>query len=116
MMGDPTQDLGALLLAVGRLEGRLGEVVHGQNNMRQKVDGIAEKLSTAPTREDYEKLGERVDGAIARVDALEAVNDRSDGAKGLALRVVESKAFGVVVTALFSVLAAIAAMKGGLVK
>lgn len=115
-MSDPSQDLGALLLAVGRLEGRLGEVVHGQNNMRQKVDGILEKLSTAPTREDYEKLGERVDGAIARVDALEAVNDRSDGAKGVIARVMESRAFGVVVTAMLSIFGALAAIKGGLFK
>lgn len=115
-MPDPSQDLGALLLAVGRLEGRLGEVAHGQNEMRMKVDGIAEKLFTAPTREDYDKLGSKMDDAISRIDSLEAVNDRSDGAKGLALRVVESKAFGVVVTALFSVIAMLAAIKGGLVK
>jgi hypothetical protein len=115
-MSDPSQDLGALLLAVGRLEGRVGEIAHGQNEMRMKVDGIAEKIFTAPTRDDYDKLGNKMDAALARIDALEGVNDRSDGAKGLAARVLESKAFGVIVTALFSVVAALAALKGGLIK
>lgn len=115
-MADPSQDLGALLLAVGRLEGRVGEIVHGQNDMRQKVDGIAEKVLTAPTRDDYDKMGARVDGAISRIDALEAAKDRDDGAKGVIARIAESRAFGVVVTALLSALAALAALKGGLVK
>lgn len=114
-MADPSE-LGALLLAVGRLEGRVGEVAHGQNDMRMKVDGIAEKLFTAPTREDYDKLGGRLDAAIGRIDLLEAVNDRSDGAKGVLSRIVESRAFGVVITALLSALAALAALKGGLTK
>lgn len=115
-MPDPSQDLGALLLAVGRLEGRVGEIAHGQNDMRMKVDGIAEKLFTAPTREDYDKLSGKMDDAIARIDALEAVNDRSDGAKTLAARVLESKAFGMVVTAALSAIAALVAVKEGIVK
>lgn len=115
-MPDPSQDLGALLLAVGRLEGRVGEIAHGQNDMRMKVDGIAEKLFTAPTREDYDKLSGKMDDAIARIDALEAVNDRSDGAKTLAARVLESKVFGMVVTAALSAIAALVAVKEGIVK
>lgn len=115
-MPDPAQDLGALLLAVGRLEGRVGEIAHGQNDMRMKVDGIAEKLFTAPTREDYDKLGGKMDEALVRIDALEAAKDREDGAKGLIARVTGSKAFGVVVTALLSVIAALIALKEGVVK
>lgn len=90
-MADPSQDLGALLLAVGRLEGRLGEIVHGQNDMRQKVDGVAEKVLTAPTREDYDKLGVRLDGAVSRIDVLESAKDRDDGAKGLFAAFLQSR-------------------------
>lgn len=109
MMPDASQDLGALLLAVGRLEGRVGEIVHGQNDMRQKVDGIAEKVFTAPTREDYDKLG-------SRVSALEAAKNTDDGAKGVWSRIIESRPFGVVVTAAISALAALVAIKEGIVK
>lgn len=90
-MPDPSQDLGALLLAVGRLEGRVGEVAHGQNDMRMKVDGIAEKLFTAPTREDYDKLDGKMDEAISRIDALESTNDRNDGAKGVFAAILQSR-------------------------
>lgn len=108
-MPDPSQDLGALLLAVGRLEGRVGEIVHGQNDMRQKVDGIAEKVLTAPTRDDYDKLG-------ARVSVLEAAKNTDDGAKGVWATILQSKAFGAIVTALLSAAAALVAVKEGLVK
>lgn len=108
-MPDPSQDLGALLLAVGRLEGKMGEIAHGQNDMRQKVDGITEKMFTAPTREDYDKLG-------ARVSILEAAKNTDDGAKGVWARIFQSKAFGAVVTALLSAAAALLAVKEGLTK
>lgn len=114
-MSNPT-DTASIAFALGKIDGQMREVIHTQNNMVQKVDGIAEKLFTAPTREDYDKLGNKMDAAIARIDALEGVNDRSDGAKSLAMRVLESKAFGVIMTALFSVVAALAALKGGIVK
>lgn len=109
MMPDPSQDLGALLLAVGQLQGKVGEIAHGQNDMRMKVDGIAEKLFTAPTREDYDKLG-------ARIAALEAAKNADDGAKGVIASILQSKAFGVIVTALLSTLAALVAVKEGLTK
>lgn len=108
-MTDPAQDLGALLLAVGQLQGKVGEIAHGQNDMRQKVDGIAEKLFTAPTRDDFEKLG-------ARVTVLEAAKNTDDGAKSVLAAIMQSKAFGAFVTALLSVVAALIAVKEGLVK
>ena len=77
--------------------------------MRMKVDGIAEKLFTAPTREDMEKLG-------ARVSALESAKAHDDGAKGVVARIIESRAFGTIITALLSALAALAAIKGEIVK
>lgn len=108
-MSDPAQDLGALLLAVGQLQGKVGEIAHGQNDMRQKVDGIAEKLFTAPTRDDFDKLG-------ARVSALETAKNTDDGARGVWASILQSKAFGTIVTALLSVAAALAAIKGDVLK
>lgn len=112
-MADPSQDLGALLLAVGRLEGRVGEIVHGQNDMRQKVDGIAEKVLTAPTRDDYDKLDGKIDEAVARIDALEATNDRNDGAKGVFAAILQSR-FAAWAAAAIAV--AFAAIKGDVIK
>lgn len=107
-MGDPS-DIGALTLAVGEMRGQLREMIHQQGGMAQKIDFLTEKALLAPTTTQLADLAKRV-------DALEATNDRNDGAKGVWAAILQSKAFGMIVTALLSAAAAIVAIKEGLVK
>lgn len=104
-MGDPS-DIGALSLAVGEMRGQLREMIHGQNNMAQKVDMLAEKAWQAPTAAQYDALSKRI-------DALEAAKDRDDGAKGVFAAILQSKTFGGIIAALF---AGYVAIKEGLFK
>lgn len=78
-------DVGALTLAVGEMRGQLREMIHGQNNMSQKVDMLAEKAWQAPTAAQYDALSKRI-------DALEAKEDRRDGASGVLAAVMKSPA------------------------
>lgn len=102
-------EISTLAVKVGEISGQLREVIHTVNNMAQKVDGMTERLLTSPTTADFEKLSKRV-------DALEAEKNRSDGAKSVLAAVLQSKVFGVVVTALVSVAGAILAVREGLVR
>lgn len=97
-------ELHTLAVKVGEISGQLREIVHSQNNMSMKLDGLTEKLLTAPTQADFQKLA-------ARVDALEAKEDRRDGATGLGAAILKSPVLG---WAVGIVVAAIAAVKGGL--
>ncbi len=106
-------ELHTLAVKVGEISGQLRELIHNQNNMAMKLDGLTEKLLTAPSQADYEKLSNRVEALGARVDALEAAKDRNDGERGFLAAVLGSRAFGVVITALFS---AYIAVKEGLFK
>lgn len=81
-MPDAT-DVGALTLAVGEMRGQLREMIHAQNNIAQKVDFLTERALLAPTTAQIEAL-------TKRVDALESVNDRQDGAKGVLAAVMKS--------------------------
>lgn len=81
-MGD-SSDIGALTLAVGQMQGQLRELVHTQNNMAQKLDGLTTKMFETPTRSDFEKLEKRV-------EALEAEHHRNTGAKGVVLGFLKS--------------------------
>lgn len=99
-------ELNALAVKVGEISGQLREVVHSVNNVAHKVDGMSEKLLTAPTQADIQSLA-------ARVAALEAEKNRSDGAKGVLAAVMRSPvaAWGA------AIIAAIwGAFKGGLLK
>jgi hypothetical protein len=62
-------DMHTLAVKVGEISGQLRELIHNQNNMAQKIDGMTERLLTGPTAEDFAKLH-------ARVDKLEAERDR----------------------------------------
>lgn len=99
-------ELNALAVKVGEISGQLREVVHSVNNMAQKVDGMSERMLTSPTQSDFQALA-------ARVAALEADKNRSDGAKGVLAAVMRSPmaAWGA------AIIAAIwGAFKGGLIK
>ena len=102
-------EISTLAVKVGEISGQLREVIHSVNNMAQKVDGMTERLLTSPTTADFEKL-ER------RVEVLEAERHRNDGAKGVFSAILQSKAFGMVVTAALSAFAALMAVKEGLTK
>lgn len=102
-------EISTLAVKVGEISGQLREVIHTVNNMAQKVDGMTERLLTSPTTADFEKLSKRV-------DALEAERHRNDGAKGVFAAILQSKAFGLIVTALLSAAAALLAVKEGLAK
>ncbi|MGN7930314.1 hypothetical protein ACTJI5_09640 [Sphingopyxis sp. 22461] len=108
-MGDPS-DIGALTLAVGEIRGQLRELVHSSNNTATKVDGIAERVFA------WGDLPATVAKLEKRIDALEADRDRRDGALGFGAAIVNSKPFGIIVTAVVSILGSIAAIKGGLFK
>lgn len=82
-MGDPS-DIGALTLAVGEMRGQMREMIHAQNNIAQKVDFLTERALLAPTTAQIEALAKRV-------DALEATNDRNDGAKGVFAAILQSR-------------------------
>lgn len=99
-------ELHTLAVKVGEISGQLREVIHTVNNVAQKVDGMTERLLTAPTSSDFEKLSKRV-------DALEAKEDRRDGATGLGAAILKSPVLG---WAVGIIAAALAAIKGGLLK
>lgn len=109
-MTDSSGDIHALALALGELKGQLRELIHASNNTATKVDGIAERVFA---------WGD-LPGAVAklekRIDALEAERDRQAGAMSVGAAIFNSKAFGVVVTAMLSIFGALAAIKGGLFK
>lgn len=86
-------DLQSLLLAVGRLEGRVGEAVHATNNTAQKVDALAEKVASNTN------LPARVDDHEARIGALETDKDRRDGAMGFGGWLIKSPLVGWLATA-----------------
>lgn len=99
-------ELHTLAVKVGEISGQLREVIHTVNNMAQKVDGMTERLLTAPTAADLEKLSKRV-------DALEADKDRNDGAKGVFAGVMKSPA-AAWIAAIIGVL--YGTIKGGLIR
>jgi hypothetical protein len=99
-------ELHTLAVKVGEISGQLREIVHSQNNMSMKLDGLTEKLLTAPTQADFQKLA-------ARVDALEADKDRNDGAKGVVALIFKNPT---VLAILGAIAGAVAAIKGGFVK
>lgn len=82
-MGDPS-DIGALTLAVGEMRGQLREMIHQQGGMAQKIDFLTEKALLAPTATQIADLAKRV-------DALEGINDRNDGAKGVFSAILQSR-------------------------
>lgn len=84
-------ELHTLAVKVGEISGQLRELIHNQNNMSMKFDGMYERLLTAPTQADLEKLNVRLDVLAARLDALEANRDRNDGAKGVFAVVLQSR-------------------------
>jgi len=99
-------ELNALAVKVGEISGQLREVVHSVNNVAQKVDGMSEKLLTAPTQADIQSLA-------ARVALLEAEKNRTDGAKGVFAAVMRSP----MAAWAAAIIAAIwGAFKGGLIK
>ena len=104
-MGDPS-DIGALTLAVGEMRGQLREMIHQQGGMAQKIDFLTEKALLAPTAVQIEALAKRV-------DALEATNDRNDGAKGVFAAILQSR---FAAWAAAAVAVAYAAIKGDVLK
>jgi len=104
-MGDPS-DIGALTLAVGEMRGQLREMIHQQGGMAQKIDFLTEKALLAPTTTQLADLAKRV-------DALEATNDRNDGAKGVFAAILQSR-FAAWAAAAIAV--AYAAIKGDVIR
>lgn len=80
-----TSDSNAVALALGEMRGKMGEMVHTQNNMLQKIDFLTEKALTAPTTPQLDALAKRI-------DALEAKEDRRDGASGVLAAIMKSPA------------------------
>jgi hypothetical protein len=112
-MGDPT-DIGALTLAVGEMRGQLRELVHGQNNMAQKMESLTEKVLLAQALPvEVARLADILTVLSARIDALESTNDRNDGAKGVFAAILQSR---FAAWAAAAVAVAYAAIKGDVLK
>ena len=113
VMGDPS-DIGALTLAVGEMRGQMRELIHTNNNMAMKVEHLTEKVLLAQALPaEVARLADVLVTALARIDALEADKNRSDGAKGVLAAVMRSPvaAWGA------AIIAGIwGAFKGGLLK
>lgn len=99
-------EIGTLAVKVGEISGQLRELIHQQNNMAMKLDGLTERMLTSPTRADFEKLEQRV-------EALEAERHRNDGARGFILGVMRSPVAAWLVAA---GAALFAAFKGDVIK
>ncbi|UIJ43804.1 hypothetical protein LZK98_11945 [Sphingomonas cannabina] len=69
-------DLQNISIAVGEVRGQLREVVHGVNNMAQKVDNMSDKVSALVSVPG--KMAE----LEARVTVLEAAENQRVGAMG----------------------------------
>ena len=46
-------EIGTLAVKVGEISGQLRELIHQQNNMAMKLDGLTERMLTSPTQADY---------------------------------------------------------------
>ncbi len=79
-----TSDIHTLAVKVGEISGRIGEMIHKQSNMEQKLDGLVERGFRSATTDDIERLARRI-------DALESKNDRDDGAKGVWAALLQSR-------------------------
>ena len=113
MMGDPS-DIGALTLAVGEMRGQMRELIHTNNNMAMKVEGLTEKVLLAQALPaEVARLADVLVGALARLDALEAEKNRNDGAKGVFAVILKSPVAAWIAAV---VAAAYGAFKGGLIK
>lgn len=77
-------DIHTLAVKVGEISGRIGEMIHKQSNMEQKLDGLVERGFRSATTDDIDRLARRI-------DALEAKNDRDDGAKGVWAAIMQSR-------------------------
>lgn len=99
-------ELHALAVKVGEISGQMRELIHQQNNMAQKIDGMTERQFTAPT-------GAEIDEIKRRVSLLEAEKNRSDGAKGVFAALMKSP---VAAWAAALIAALYGAIKGGILK
>lgn len=99
-------DIHTLAVKVGEISGRIGEMIHKQSNMEQKLDGLVERGFRSATTDDIDRLARRI-------DALEAKNDRDDGAKGVWAAIMKSPAAAWLAAAIAVIYAAI---KGDVIK
>lgn len=77
--------------AIGEIRGQLREVIHTMNNTAQKVDAIGEKVILAAA------LPEMVSGLAVRLSALEAKENRREGATGIVSTIMRSPTLGWIV-------------------
>lgn len=112
-MGDPS-DIGALTLAVGEMRGQMRELIHSQNNMAMKIEGLTEKVLLAQALPaEVARLGDSLAAVAARIDTLEGINDRNDGAKGVLAAITKSP---VAAWTAAAVAVVVAAFKGDVLK
>lgn len=106
-------ELHTLAVKVGEISGQLRELIHGYDNLSMKMDGVVERLLTAPAHADIEKIVARVEAVAARLDALEAKEDQRTGERGVVMAILRSPPFMAIVGAIAG---AIAALKTGVLK
>lgn len=93
----PSNDDGGLYRAVGKIEGQLREVIHGLNNVSQKVDAVGREVALGAN------IPARVDDLEQRVGTLETDRDKRDGAVGILGWLLRSPAISMIVGAALAV-------------
>ena len=92
---DPSPPVDSASLLLGEVRGQLREVIHGMNNMSQKVDAISDKvvaLGELPKTVADNKAG--IAALQARVDTLEKDRDERRGAEGIVATILKSPLIG----------------------
>lgn len=80
-------------MILGEMRGQLREMVHSMNNMSSKLDGLTREVtSLGPLAADIADLK-------ARMAAVEADKNRSEGARGLGVALLRSPALAWVISA-----------------
>jgi hypothetical protein len=88
------QDQNAMIL--GEMRGQLREVVHSMANLGMKVDGLTREVIGLAT------LASDIGALKAKVEALEAERNRTEGAHGVVGTLLKSPALGWLVGAAIS--------------
>lgn len=82
------QMLGDMKGELGELRGQMREIIHNQNNMHQKIDGLWDKVSA------HQSLAREVQEHDQRITALERSENRRDGALSFGDKLMKSPLVG----------------------
>lgn len=97
----PSHDSNTMIL--GELRGQTRELVHSVNNLSTKFDALTrEVIGLSALAADMGEIKAKLAAQEAKIEALEAEKNRTDGAKGFAALLLKSPALGWLVGAAVS--------------